>query len=187
MRSLTIGSPQMASDPPRPAILRSDTNRREFLAATFALTASAGLFAAGCGGSSDSQTTTRLSKPSTKPESLTVRVYGGIFEQAFERGAGRSFTEETGIKLVFDRAPDAESFTQIQTAIRSGAEPPVDVSWNTSTNGYLSIKQDLLNRSTRRSSPTSAASTRRSRNPPTVRGAMSARMATQSRSTTARI
>lgn len=127
-----------------PYALGRATNRREFLAGSFTSAASLSLLAAGCGGDGGSSTSTALTKPATTPDRLSVRVYGGIFEKAFEQSAARTFTEETGIELVFDRTPDSESFTQIQTAIRSGAEPPVDVSWNTSTNGYLSMKQNLL-------------------------------------------
>jgi putative spermidine/putrescine transport system substrate-binding protein len=79
-----------------------------------------------------------------KPSKLTVRVWSDPWRKALADVAGKSFTRETGIPLVWDTTDEGPTQTKIQTAIRSGQRPPVDVVWNLAIHAYLSSVQKLI-------------------------------------------
>jgi spermidine/putrescine-binding protein len=120
--------------------------RRDFLKA--GSIAGLGAVLASCrgGGSPPSQTkaTTSAKPPATKPEKLIVRTWSGPFEKALELGPARTFSEETGIQVAYNRTFENVTFTQTQAAVRAGRRPPIDVEWSTPIFGILEGVQGLL-------------------------------------------
>ena len=83
-------------------------------------------------------------KPDKKPDKIIMRTWGEPWNTIMAAGPGRSFTEETGIPVVFDLTDENPIQTKVRSAIRAGDRPPVDIVNNTSANGYLSVRQDLI-------------------------------------------
>ena len=65
--------------------------------------------------------------PSTKPERLVVRTWGGPWRDTYREGAAASFTAKTGIPVEFDVTDFNEIQVKIGQAVGAGARPPVDV------------------------------------------------------------
>ena len=98
----------------------------------------------GGGGGSGDQGAAVVDKPSSKPRSLTVRIWAGPLKDEMAKACGASFTKKTGIPIKWDTSDEGAIHTKINNAIRSGQRPPVDVSFQLQTRGYLSGVQDLV-------------------------------------------
>jgi putative spermidine/putrescine transport system substrate-binding protein len=95
----------------------------------------------GGGGSGGGDAVTQ--KPSKKPEQLTVRIWAGALKDGIEEACGNPFTEKTGIPIKWDTSDEGAIHTKVNSAIRAGDRPPVDVSFQLQTRGYLNGVQDL--------------------------------------------
>ena len=82
-------------------------------------------------------------EPAKKPDKLTVRIWAGPLKDGFAESCGATFTDKTGIPIVWDTADEGPIHTKVTSAIRAGERPPVDVSFQLQTRGYLSAVQDL--------------------------------------------
>jgi putative spermidine/putrescine transport system substrate-binding protein len=82
-------------------------------------------------------------KPAKKPKQLSVRIWAGPLKDGFAESCGASFTERTGIPIRWDTADEGPIHTKVTSAIRAGERPPVDLSFQLQTRGYLSGVQDL--------------------------------------------
>lgn len=67
------------------------------------------------------------SEPTTKPERLVVRTWGGPWRTTYSESAAASFTAKTGIPVEFDVTDFNEIQVKIGQAISAGTRPPVDV------------------------------------------------------------
>src|SRR5262245_19660826 len=85
-----------------------------------------------------------VEEPSTKPDALTVRVWAGPLKDGMAESCGASFTDKTGIPIKWDTSDEGAIHTKVNNAIRAGQPPPVDVSFQLQTRGYLSGVQDLV-------------------------------------------
>jgi putative spermidine/putrescine transport system substrate-binding protein len=119
--------------------------RAKFL--LIALAVAAAMALAACGGDDDDGGDggggAVTEEPSSKPENLTVRIWAGPLQEGMDEACGKSFTEETGIPIVWDTSDEGAIHTKVNNAIRSGERPPVDVSFQLQTRGYLGGVQDL--------------------------------------------
>lgn len=106
------------------------------------LATSVALVGAGCATTLPSGTA--VSKPATKPAQIIVRTWGEPFRSQIADTAAKKFTADTGIKVKFDTTDEAVIQTKVSTAIRAGQRPPVDVTFNADTRGYLSAAQSLV-------------------------------------------
>jgi len=78
--------------------------------------------------------------PKTKPPALTIRTWS---ESDFIKAVSASFTEETGIPVRIDTTDEGPSHAKVVQAIRSGDRPPVDLSFQLQTRGFLNGVQGL--------------------------------------------
>lgn len=103
-----------------------------------------GVAIAGCGsGGGGSSSSGAVEPTESKPSEIKVRVWADPFKTAIADTAGKAFEEETGIKVVFDTTDEAVSQTKVVQAIRAGQRPPVDMSMQLQTRGYLNGVQGL--------------------------------------------
>lgn len=93
----------------------------------------------GGGGGGDAVT----AEPAKKPDELTVRIWAGTLQEGIAATCGASFTEATGIPIRYDTSDEGAIHTKVNNAIRAGERPPVDVSFQLQTRGYLGGVQDL--------------------------------------------
>jgi len=134
----------------------SQSRRRDFL-----LGGSAVLLGslAGCsGGGSETSTTgdttdssdgnggqtTDTSTPS-KPDSITVRAWGGSWQESVEKSIAEPFTNDTGIDVEFDNTDRTVMQGKIRTAIQQDRKPPVNVQWTTVTAAHKEYNYELAN------------------------------------------
>jgi len=96
------------------------------------------------GGESGGGGSAVVEKPSSKPSSLTVRIWAGTLKDGIAESCGASFTDKTGIPIKWDTSDEGAIHTKVNNAIRSGQRPPVDLSFQLQTRGYLSGVQDLV-------------------------------------------
>ena len=85
-----------------------------------------------------------VDKPDSKPSSLTVRIWAGPLKDGIAESCGASFTDKTGIPIKWDTSDEGAIHTKVNNAIRAGERPPVDVSFQLQTRGYLSGVQKLV-------------------------------------------
>lgn len=120
--------------------------RAKFLLVALVLAAMT-LFLAACGGDDDDSDDggggAVTEEPANKPENLTVRIWAGPLQEGIAEACGDSFTKETGIPIVWDTSDEGAIHTKVNNAIRAGERPPVDVSFQLQTRGYLGGVQDL--------------------------------------------
>ena len=137
----------------------TNIGRRRFLASAGA--ASAVAFAGCSGGSggsgsgdgstdtesgdsgSDGGTTSQSSVP-PKPDSITVRAWGGAWQENLDEYVSSAFTEETGIPVEYDNSNEDEMQAKIRTAIRQDRTPPVDVQWSLTKTSFQSLQMELI-------------------------------------------
>ncbi|WP_255193448.1 substrate-binding domain-containing protein [Natronobeatus ordinarius] len=108
-------------------VTRSGATRRAFLAGTTATVAASTL--AGCLGSDDDEPELDPDDEPEKPDSITVRAWGGVWEGSLASAVGDPFTEETGIDVVYDNSDIQVTQNNIRSAVDQGQEPPVNVNW----------------------------------------------------------
>lgn len=113
---------------------RRDSNRRRTSRRSFLLGSSAAVLGgalAGCAGNGDNgtQTTTTSGEPE-KPDSITVRAWGGVWQESLKTGVGDPFTEETGIDVTYDNSDIQVTQSKIRSAVNQDREPPVNVNWS---------------------------------------------------------
>ena len=80
--------------------------------------------------------------PDRKPDQIILRTYADPWDTVYGEGPGRTFTEETGIPVLFDLTDEVPILSKVRAAIRAGDRPPVDLIENTSANAYLSVRQE---------------------------------------------
>ncbi|MFW6458600.1 MAG: ABC transporter substrate-binding protein [Halodesulfurarchaeum sp.] len=116
-------------------------SRRSFLATASAV-ALAGV--AGClGGEEDQQTPLDPDSPPEKPDSITVRAWGGVWEDSLATAVGEPFTEETGIEVTYDNTDIQVAQNDIQSAVEQGQTPPVNVNWSIVVFVHKEFRQGL--------------------------------------------
>ena len=132
------------------------TTRRQLLASAGAasVVALAGCSGGGNDGSSDGGdggsdggdggSTGGESSVPEKPDSITVRAWGGAWQDNLDQYVSQPFTEETGIPVEYDNSTEDEMQAKIRTAIRQDREPPVNVQWSLTKTSYQSYQIDLM-------------------------------------------
>ncbi|MFW6003549.1 MAG: extracellular solute-binding protein [Halanaeroarchaeum sp.] len=117
------------------------TSRRRFLAGSSAL-AVGGL--AGClGGGSETTTELDPDDPPEKPDSITVRAWGGVWQESLAAAVGDPFTEETGIEVDYDNSDIQVTQNNIRSAVDQDQSPPVNVNWTVLVFMHREYRQDL--------------------------------------------
>jgi putative spermidine/putrescine transport system substrate-binding protein len=94
-----------------------------------------------CGGSSDNAASGTSSagvtaKPATKPDRLVIRIWSGDQEKVYAETAGKKFTDETGIPIVWDTTDEAVSYAKLNQEMSSGQRPSADASFNAQQRAY---------------------------------------------------
>ncbi|MEY7851143.1 PotD/PotF family extracellular solute-binding protein [Natrarchaeobius sp. A-rgal3] len=116
-------------------------SRRRFLT----ISSTAGLLSiAGClGGDEDDETSTEVDPDSEpeKPDSITMRAWGGNWQESIENSIAETFTEETGIEVRYDNTNFQVIQNQVMEAIDQDREPPVNVVWTQSLMGFSAFQQ----------------------------------------------
>lgn len=126
-------------------LLSREYSRRAFLATAGGGALALALAACGGNGNGEAVSTTELpapptTAPSTKPPALTIRTWS---ESDFIKAVSASFTEETGIPVRIDTTDEGPSHAKVVQAIRNGERPPVDLSFQLQTRGFLNGVQGL--------------------------------------------
>jgi putative spermidine/putrescine transport system substrate-binding protein len=99
----------------------------------------------GSGGESGGTTGTMSgSGEPEKPDSLTVRAWGGAWQDNLDQYVSQPFTEETGIEIEYDNASEDQIQAQIRTALQQNREPPVNVQWSLTKTSYQSYQLELI-------------------------------------------
>ncbi|WP_165872098.1 ABC transporter substrate-binding protein [Natrarchaeobius halalkaliphilus] len=78
-----------------------------------------------------------------KPDQITVRAWGGVWEGSLEESIAEPFTEETGIDVQFDNTDRTVMQGDIRTAIQQDREPPVNVMWTVEPAAHEEYRMDL--------------------------------------------
>jgi putative spermidine/putrescine transport system substrate-binding protein len=120
--------------------------RMKWLVLACVVCTSMGIVACGSddSGSGDSKSAAVTEKPSKKPPALTVRIWAGALKDGIAATCGASFQKSTGIPIKWDTSDEGAIHTKVNNAIRAGQRPPVDVSFQLQTRGYLSGVQKLV-------------------------------------------
>jgi spermidine/putrescine-binding protein len=95
------------------------------------------LVAGGAGASAPAE------EPSTKPERLIVRTWGGPWQSTYAEGAAASFTKKTGIPVELDLTDYNEIQVKVRQAVSAGRRPPVDVVLTTQTLAFAAQVQNI--------------------------------------------
>lgn len=88
-------------------------------------------------------TSTESGEPE-KPDSLTVRAWGGAWQDNLDEYVSQPFTEETGIAVEYDNSSEDQMQAQIRTALQQDREPPIDVQWSLTKTSYQSYELELI-------------------------------------------
>ncbi|MEF8780605.1 MAG: substrate-binding domain-containing protein [Haloferacaceae archaeon] len=134
-------------------------NRRDLLKATGGVGAIGLTGLAGClgGGNGDGDgggeddgpdgdgETSRLDGDSEpdKPDSITVRAWGGVWQESLQSSVGDPFTEETGIDVTYDNSDIQVTANNIRSAVNQDREPPVNVNWSIVVFVHRAFRQGL--------------------------------------------
>lgn len=78
----------------------------------------------------DDEPTLDPDDPPAEPDSITVRAWGGVWEESLAEHVGETFTEETGIEVTYDNTDIEVTGSDIRSAVQDGREPPVNVNWS---------------------------------------------------------
>ncbi|WP_165872097.1 ABC transporter substrate-binding protein [Natrarchaeobius halalkaliphilus] len=97
----------------------------------------------GNGGDDSGEQTQPDSEEPEKPDQITVRAWGGIWQDSLESNVGEVFTDETGIDVVYDNTDGPVMRGDIRTAIQQDREPPITVVWDLNTITHTSYRQEL--------------------------------------------
>ncbi len=119
------------------------TGRRRFSRRAFIGTAGAAsvMALAGCGGDGGGSST---DGGPAKPDSLTVRAWGGAWQENLQSEVAEPFTEETGIEIEYDNTSEEVMQGQIRTALNQNRAPPVNVNWSTTLQSYKAADAGLM-------------------------------------------
>jgi putative spermidine/putrescine transport system substrate-binding protein len=101
--------------------------------ASISLLAATGFTACSSESSTESTSTSAAGaagEPATKPDRLVIRIWSGDQEKVYAETAGKAFTEETGIPIVWDTTDEAVSYAKLNQEISSGQRPSADASFN---------------------------------------------------------
>ena len=96
------------------------------------------------GGKTTGESATTSGEEPEKPSSLTVRAWGGAWQDNLDQYVSQPFTEETGIKIEYDNASEEQIQAQTRTALRQDRQPPVNVQWSLTKASYQSYELDLI-------------------------------------------
>ncbi|MBB6647201.1 extracellular solute-binding protein [Halobellus ruber] len=96
------------------------------------------------GGDDSNGGMTEQSSVPPKPDSITVRAWGGAWQDNLHKYISKPFTEETGIPVEYDNSNEDEMQAKIRTAIRQDRTPPVDVQWSLTKTSFQSLQMDLM-------------------------------------------
>ncbi|MEF8812431.1 MAG: extracellular solute-binding protein [Halovenus sp.] len=135
---------QYRTAPSRRTVLRETTSRRTVLSMGSAALVAA---LAGCtGGDDDGFATVDDLDPDDapgEPDSITVRAWGGIWQESLNEHVGTPFTEETGIDVQYDNTDRSVMQGDIRTAIEQDRETPVNVMWTVEPSLHEEFLMDL--------------------------------------------
>jgi putative spermidine/putrescine transport system substrate-binding protein len=98
----------------------------------------------GDGGATTTTTSQSMSEPE-KPDSITVRAWGGTWEESVRKSIAEPFTSDTGIDVEFDNTDRTVMQGKIRTAIQQDRAPPVNVMWTTVTAAHKEYEFGLAN------------------------------------------
>jgi putative spermidine/putrescine transport system substrate-binding protein len=107
--------------------------------AGISLVAAMGFTACSSEGSNEGSSTTSAgvpAKPSTKPDRLVIRIWSGDQEKVYAETAGKAFTADTGIPIVWDTTDEAISYAKLNQEMSSGQRPSADASFNAQQRAY---------------------------------------------------
>ncbi|MFO7925270.1 MAG: extracellular solute-binding protein [Halobacteriota archaeon] len=79
-----------------------------------------------------------------KPDSITVRAWGGAWQDNLDEYVSTPFTEETGIEVEYDNSDEDQMQAQIRTALQQDREPPVNVQWSLTKTSFQSFELELI-------------------------------------------
>jgi putative spermidine/putrescine transport system substrate-binding protein len=96
------------------------------------------------GGGDSNGGTTQQSDVPPKPDSITVRAWGGAWQDNLDEYVSAPFTEETGIPVEYDNSNEDEMQAKVRTAIRQDRTPPVDVQWSLTKTSFQSLQMELM-------------------------------------------
>lgn len=121
------------------------STRRSFLLGSSA--AVVGTALAGCSGGGDAgaSTTTTSGEPA-KPDSITVRAWGGVWQESLKTSIGDPFTEKTGIDVTYDNTDIQVTANKIRSAVNQNRAPPVNVNWSIVAFVHREYRQGLAAR-----------------------------------------
>jgi putative spermidine/putrescine transport system substrate-binding protein len=113
--------------------------RTIFAVAAVSVLAATGFTA--CSSESSTEPTTSASsgepaEPAAKPDRLVIRIWSGDQEKVYAETAGKAFTEDTGIPIVWDTTDEAVSYAKLNQEMSSGQRPSADASFNAQQRAY---------------------------------------------------
>lgn len=117
------------------------SSRRAFLGSAGAASMIA---LAGCSSSGNDDDGTMTDGEPAKPDSLTVRAWGGAWQESLQSEVAEPFTEETGIEVEYDNTSEEVMQGQIRTALNQDRSPPVNVNWSTTLQSFVAADADLM-------------------------------------------
>ncbi|RQG88062.1 extracellular solute-binding protein [Natrarchaeobius halalkaliphilus] len=97
----------------------------------------------GNGGDDSGEQTQPDSEEPEKPDQITVRAWGGVWEESLAANVGEVFTDETDIDVVYDNTDGPVMRGDIRTAVQQDREPPITVVWDLNTTIHTSYRQGL--------------------------------------------
>lgn len=125
-----------------------ELNRRQMLVAAGSTTLAGIAGCSGGGGSAETPTessgTTMSSSEPAKPDSITVRSWGGAWQENLDEYVSKPFTEETGIAVEYDNSSEDEMQAKIRTALQQDRSPPVNVQWSLTKTSFQSLQLELI-------------------------------------------
>lgn len=122
-------------------------SRRKFIAGS---SGAAIVSVAGCLGGGGGEDTTPTEDTGTvtpeKPDSITVRAWGGTWQDSVDKSIAKPYTDDTGISVEFDNTDRTVMQGKIRDAVEQDREPPVNVMWTTQTAAHKEYKLGLAER-----------------------------------------
>lgn len=118
------------------------SSRREILSAG---SAAAIATIAGCSSSESDESNNIPSADSVpqKPDSITVRAWGGIWQESINEAVAKPFTEDTGIEVNYDNSNFNVMRNKVLQALNQGRKPPVNVVWTQCAMMYKAYRDDM--------------------------------------------
>ncbi len=113
--------------------------RRILAVAAVTVLATTGLAACSSDSSETASSTTSTgvpAEPATKPDRLVIRIWSGDEQKVYADTAGKKFTEDTGIPIVWDTTDEAVSYAKLNQEMSSNQRPSADASFNAQQRAY---------------------------------------------------